>query len=281
MPGQPHYCAKLLPESTRIMTVTSCPKKGRPACHEVTNNISSGSPDAKIGDPICAMLRAHGFHCGSAIFDDDPALEMASGLVHSAIIDLSFTQQELVTFLRRLHEPPKDIRLALIFISVDPAVREHFYVAHAGPLLPWISRFAEIERGSDAVDNAVKSPRSERRKILHVEGNRHVAAFVSQALHVEFGIVSAPTAELAREYLAHDRFDLAILNLALSADLVSDILPTTVGDADRSAPIVLLTAQEVIKDEPWRPTGNLTTLVESVRSLLAAPWRSSDSFEEA
>jgi hypothetical protein len=65
MPGQPHYCAKLLPESTRIRTVTSSPKKGRPACHEVTNNISSG----RIRD------RIHLYRCGkySAIDTHTPS----------------------------------------------------------------------------------------------------------------------------------------------------------------------------------------------------------------
>jgi CheY-like chemotaxis protein len=231
--------------------------------------------DNKNAESICAMLLAHGIHCAAAVFDDDPAQEIASAFILSAIIDLSFSQKKFGALLRRLHKSPIATRFTLIFISVDPAVRDHFYVAQAPHLLPWISRRAEIQWGSGAPASALKPWLPGGRKILHVEGNRHVVAFVRQALQVEFSIVSAPTGEHAREYLAHDRFDLVILNLELSVGLVCDVLPATAKEPDQIVPLVILTAQEMSLDAlsesemvQSAPPGNLKALVESVRSLL-------------
>jgi DNA-binding NtrC family response regulator len=130
--------------------------------------------------------------------------------------------------------------------------------------------------------------RLERRNILIVDEDLEVTAFVRQALHPDFDVVAASTAELARERLAADDFDLVILGLDLSANLFADVLPAGVKRPNYAAPMVILTVRKAKAESDQRATiicserlGNLNTLVKSVRSLLAMFDRPTDNLQEA
>ena len=128
----------------------------------------------------------------------------------------------------------------------------------------------------------------ERAAILHIEDDHDVLEVVRQALQDEFRVFSAPTLDKARQYLEAEKWDLIILDLALSDGLGSDLIPRLVDGAGRPIPIVVFTAQESthelagqVETILTKSRVNLLMLVETVRSAISATRRRIQGIQEA
>jgi DNA-binding NarL/FixJ family response regulator len=83
---------------------------------------------------------------------------------------------------------------------------------------------------------------------------------------------------MARQRLSRQQFQLVILDLTLSDGAGRDLLPDLVGIDGRPLPIVVFSAQDASPELARRvhavltkSRGNLSTLVEAVRSVLNIP----------
>ena len=242
--------------------------------------------EAKIAHPIRDTLREHGFACALALSEDQALLEAAAGALKAAIIELSFADEDVGGFVRRLRERVGDDQLPIVLVCADPLNSDSVNVAHAGLVLPWILRLAEAKRPFRMTAKIPELLQLERPAILHVEDDYAVLESVRHALQEKFRVVAAPTSGMARQFLSQDRFDLIILNLNLSASLLEVVLLAVAESDDRRSPIILLAAWEASGVSAAgavvaSPRSDLTMLVEGVESLLATPDRRHPGFNEA
>jgi PAS domain S-box-containing protein len=239
-----------------------------------------------LADPIREALREHGFKCALVLSEDDALREAANGALKAAIIEMSFADADVGRFVRNLRDRAGDEQLPIVLVCADPCSRDNF-AAHAGLVLPWMLRLAEAKRPFRMTAKIPELLQLDRPAILHVEENHAVLESVRYALQEKFRVVAAPTLELARQFLARDSFDLVILNLDLAASLLGGLLLAVSEPDDRGAPIILLAAWEALpilasgEMAPAAPGRDLAMLVEGVRSVLAAPGRGDQGFNEA
>jgi PAS domain S-box-containing protein len=243
--------------------------------------------EPELADPICSTLLAHGFNCLSVLSEEQAALEAGKGAVKAAIIELPFAMKRVGSFVAKLRERVRDDGLPVIVVCADPSARRNFSVALARPLLPWTLRLTALERPIRQVAHGGDPRQTEKPAILHVENDQAAVEAVREALQNEFEVVAAATLEIARQFLARDRFVLIIIDFKLSADLVKDVIPAIGGTDDSVMPIVLLTlrdhAADATQGEATVPVGDadVAMLIEAVRSTLAAPARSIQHWGEA
>jgi PAS domain S-box-containing protein len=246
----------------------------RASSSRLANRVLVCARDAAVADPIRATLLAYGFEGVLGSTTEEAISEAAKGLVKAAIIDLPFAAANSGDFMRRLADCRGFGYLPVVLICVEPAIRDHFYVSQAVPILAWVSRLAEVESLPRSI-RAVK--RSGKFAILHVEDDRDLLEAVREALFDEFRVVAAPTLEAARQTLARERFELVILDFKMSVGLVKDLFPLVADAADGPLPIILLTAQSAVPTLSQgaemilvKSQGNLAMVIEAVRSVFAA-----------
>ena len=146
---------------------------------------------------------------------------------------------------------------------------------HGLPVMDWITPASELERLPELVRNLLDGAHRDKPRILHVEDDRDVLEVVRHALQDDFNVLPAPTLEMARQRLARETIDLVILDLTLLDGLGSHLLPALVDSAGHPIPTIVFTAQDAAPDLVehvemilTKSRGNLSTLVEAVRSVL-------------
>jgi PAS domain S-box-containing protein len=240
--------------------------------------------NAAVADPICAILRTRGIEC-AAVFTEDEV--HADGASKSAIIDLPFVAEDLGSLVRALRDRRGADHFPVVLVCVEPDIR-HRLQSSRPPRSVQFDLPGKREVHSEAIGGLFEAYRLERPAILHVEDDRDVLEVVHEALRKEFRVVAAPTLDIARQRLLSDRFDLIILDLTLSDGLGKELIPHLVDAAGLPIPIVVFTAQDSTPELAvqavtvlTKSRDNLATLVETVRSAIAATGRRTLGIEEA
>jgi PAS domain S-box-containing protein len=239
--------------------------------------------NAAVADPICVILRAHGFECAAVFTDERAAFEGAIGAANPATIDLPFARDDLGGIIRAFRDRRGADHFPVVLLCVEPAILESAApkaIRFAGPV--------RIEHASEGAGNLAQARQRERLAILHIEDDHDLLEVVRQALQDEFTVVSAPTLDRARQHLVADKFDLVILDLTLSDGLGNDLIPLLVDAAGRPIPIVVFTAGDStgelagqVETILTKSRDTLALLVETVRSAIAATGRRIRENEEA
>lgn len=117
-----------------------------------------------------------------------------------------------------------------------------------------------------------------RRRVLHVDDDRDVLATVAERLRPMVDVVSAASAEEARQILAAERIDLVLLDIALGQDCGTDLLPDLWDSSGKIIPVVVLSNQALPKhfDDQivsvfCKTNCSLESVIAAVRDRLQLP----------
>jgi CheY-like chemotaxis protein len=169
--------------------------------------------------------------------------------------------------------------MPVVLVSLDASLQGPRKSACALPVVDWVRNEADLARLPEIVRALARNSYPDQPRILHVEDDPDVLDVVRHALETDFTIVSAPTLAIARQQLAEEEaFKLVILDLTLSDGLGKDLIPALVDAAGRPIPTIVFTAQDgtpelaaQVEAVLTKSRGNLTTLVEAVRSVITSP----------
>jgi DNA-binding response OmpR family regulator len=221
---------------------------------------------------ICAALKSSGFGCKIHQSEEQALRDLAQSRPRAVVVDFPFGNtdpSQLVPALRDRSESPI---LPVIFVSLEEPAAEVPKVAHAFPIVDWITDAAGLHALPERIRTLALRASPDRRRVLHVEDDRDVLEVVRRALEGEFHVVAAPTLEMARTRLAQEDFDIVILDLTLGDGLGRDLIPALVDAAGEPIPTVIFSAQDATPELApsveailTKSRANLETLVEAVR----------------
>jgi DNA-binding response OmpR family regulator len=235
-------------------------------------------PDTAIA--LRERLRQAGYAMDFAYSAGD-ALSRAAATPYAAIlVDLELPDEDGISLILRLRKQPQHCNTPIIVMSADPNRGRDDPRSSALNVLDWIGKPIDIDRLVRALDgppiHSADEHQARARHILHVDDDRDMLGVVAQALAATADVFSADSIDEARRAITANRFDLAVLDVALGSasglDLLSDLrdrdghpIPVIVF-SDKSANLV---CDEQIQASLNKSDTTIDRLAEVVRDRLA------------
>jgi len=183
--------------------------------------------EADVAAVIAALLDAEGFSSDVA-----PDIATAKALLHSRdyvalTLDIKLAGESGIKLFHDIRASPVNSDIAVIVISAVADEAKRSLNGTAVGIVDWLEKPVDSRRLHAALAKIVAGKDEPKPKILHVEDDEGVLAVMSEGLGSGVSITSAKTLKDAQQAVAHHRFDLVILDIALpdgsGLDLLADL----------------------------------------------------------
>jgi DNA-binding response OmpR family regulator/nitrogen-specific signal transduction histidine kinase len=234
-------------------------------------------------DPeTAAILGDHLRHAGFAIdvsYTAAGAVKDAATISYAAIlVDLQLPDSDGITLIKQLRSQPHYHDTPIIVVSADPDRGRDDSRASTLNVLDWLAKPIDIDRLVRVLDRPIARLTSHGRpRILHVDADREVLRLVTEALGSSADVVSVESVSAARAVLRNDRFDLAVVDVALAEGFGLDLLLDLYDAEGHALPVVVFSAQDTPEVAARvlavlnRSRASIDSLVATLRRLVNGP----------
>jgi DNA-binding response OmpR family regulator len=168
------------------------------------------------------------------------ALARTTGIGYAAIlVDQQLPDGDGVGLIVRLRAQTHYRDTPIVVIAGDPERGRSDVRSSRLNVLRWLNKPIAFDPLIAILTVAIASPLRERPRILHVDDDYNVLALVAQELSSVADVISADSVKNARQSLATDRIDLAVLDIALGGDSGFDLLPDLRGRFGVVIPVII------------------------------------------
>jgi DNA-binding response OmpR family regulator len=185
------------------------------------------------------------------------------------LIDWHWLAEDVRLFQRIRHDP---VSAGLPVIVVEAAELEAGRFASLD-VVDWIPRPLDATRLNDAVASALDRAAASMPLILHVEDDMDTLELTAAALEGRARMAQATDVASARAFMAENRPDIVIIDLALPDGSGEDLLADLSGDL--SIPVIVYSAQErngafarEVSAVLTKSKRSLSSLVETINDIL-------------
>lgn len=200
--------------------------------------------DYPLGANILAeQLGKFGF-TADIVTNGRAAAEHAQATHYAAIlIDLQLPDCDGVSLIQQLRAQPENRDTPIVVVSNDPERGRGDIRSSSLDVLDWLQKPVDLTRLTQLIERPHRGVETHRPRILHVDDDQDVLRFVSRSLTTTATLTSVDSIDRARHMLNTERFDLAIVDIALATGSGLDLLPD-LHDLDGNAiPVILMSAQ--------------------------------------
>jgi DNA-binding response OmpR family regulator len=218
------------------------------------------------------MLARAGFGADIALSAQQARMRLSERPYLAVTIDIMLPDQDGISLIRELreHDTTKSLPVIVMSVKADSARQE--LSGGAVSVIDWLNKPIDQNRLLTAINQIAVEQESPL--ILHVEDEPDVHAIVSTLLKGTGKVVWARTLEEAREQLASQSFDLALLDVSLPDGSAIQLLDT-LNLYSPPIPTVMFSAREVDPSIAQRVSAALVksttsneALIDTIRSLL-------------
>jgi PAS domain S-box-containing protein len=192
------------------------------------------------------------------------------------LVDLHLPDGDGVGLIVRLRAQAQYRDTPIIVIAGDPEQGRSDVRSSRLNVLRWLTKPIAFAPLIGILTTAIALPLRKRPRILHIDDDYDVLALVSQQLRSIADVVSVDGVASARRALATERFDLAVLDIALGEDSGLDLLPDLRGSFGAAMPVIVFSTHgaDVVCDEQVhaalsKTNSSLEGLGTAVRDRLA------------
>ena len=199
--------------------------------------------DRETAAGLCQRLRPAGFATDVAATAEE-AEKCAAAISYAGIlVDLRLPDGDGISLIKNLRAQPRYHNTPIIVMSADIDSGRTDVRSSGLDILDWFDKPVDVDRLVQVLDRpSVRNGRA-RPRVLHVDDDANVLGAVAQALAGSADVVSAGSVEQARDALATDHFDFAVLDVALAAGSGLDLLPDLVDRHGNAIPVIVMSAR--------------------------------------
>ena len=236
------------------------------------NRVLIVEDDSDVASLLRIMLAQAGFNADIALDAQQAKQRLSEKCYSVATIDIMLPGQDGISLIKELRQQAatKDLPIVVVSAKADVAKRE--ISGGALSVIDWLSKPIDQSRLLSAI-NQLAAPRSFP-FILHVEDEPDVHVIVSTLLKGTAKVVWAQTLQAAREQLANNAFDLALLDIGLPDGSAIQLLDT-LNRHSPPIPTVMFSARDVdeslaqqVSAALVKSTTSNEDLIDTIRSLL-------------
>ena len=139
--------------------------------------------------------------------------------------------------------PIRSITTPIVVISADAARGRNDIRSSSLDVLDWLNKPIDTGQLVEVLKRPLARNGGKRPSILHIDDDASVREIVAEAIGEGCKVTSVATIEDARQALADNDFDLAVLDLLLSQSSGLDLLPELRGRDGNAIPVILYSAR--------------------------------------
>ena len=229
--------------------------------------------DLDVASLLRIMLSQSGFNADIALDAREAKQRLSENRYDVVTMDIMLPDQDGISLIRELRqqEATKDLPIVVISAKADVARRE----LNGGALsvLDWLNKPIDQSRLLSAISRLTAS--RDVPVVLHVEDEPDVHKIVVTLLEGTARVVWAPTLQAAREQLADNAFDLALLDIGLPDGSAIQLLDT-LNQHSPPIPTVMFSAQDIdqslaqqVSAALVKSTTSNDDLLDTIRSILS------------
>lgn len=187
--------------------------------------ICEDEPD--VAAVIAALLDAEGFASDVAPDIDSTKTLLRSRDYVALTLDIKLAEESGIKLFHDIRASPVNSGISVIVISAVADEARRSLNGSAVGIVDWLEKPVDPKRLHTALAKIVGRKVEPKPQVLHVEDDDGVLAVMSEGLGSGVSMTSAKTLKDARQAIAHHRFDLVILDIALpdgsGLDLLADL----------------------------------------------------------
>jgi signal transduction histidine kinase len=173
-------------------------------------------PETAVG--LCDRLSEAGFLADVALTADEAVARVASSSYAAILVDLQLPEGDGISLIKQLRAQPQIYNTLLVVLSADlKQISGEERPSTLLNILDWLDTPIDVARLVRVLDRPIVRNGNTRPHILHVDTDRDVLRVVAEALGASAEIMSVDSIDKARRALAANRFDVAVLDVALGA----------------------------------------------------------------
>jgi PAS domain S-box-containing protein len=221
--------------------------------------------DPKAAIILCERLSKEGFLTDVAMTADEAIIKVATTSYAAILVDLQLPEGDGIDLIKRLRAQPEIYNTLLVMLSADPSRSS----SKERPstllnILDWLDTPIDVDRLVRVLERPMARNGSARPHILHLDSDHDALRLVARALGETAVVMSVDSIDQARRALAANRFDVAVLDMALALGSGFDLLHD-LRDAEGDAmPIVVFSPEE---ENPVVATQIRAALIKSRASI--------------
>jgi signal transduction histidine kinase/DNA-binding response OmpR family regulator len=226
------------------------------------------NPEASI--VLFDRLRQEGFLADVALTANEAVARVAATSYAAILVDLQLPEGDGISLIKQLRAQPQIYNTLLVVLSadLDPA-HDEAQPSTLLNILDWLDTPIDVARLVRVLDRPIARNGKTRPRILHIDSDSELLRTVAAALGARAEVMSVASIDEARRALATNRFDVAVLDVALAAGSGFDLLhELRDGDGD-AIPLVVFSPHDANPAFAVQVRAALTKSRTSIDNLIA------------
>lgn len=201
------------------------------------------NPEAAI--VLCDRLREAGFVADVALTANDAVARVAAASYAAILVDLQLPEGDGISLIKQLRAQPQIYNTLLVVLSADSEqARDEKRSSTLLNILDWLDTPIDVARLVRVLDRPIARNGSMRPRILHMDSDQDVLRVVAKALRAKAEVMSVDSIDKARRALAANRFDVAVLDVALAVGSGFELLHELRDSEGDAIPLVVFSPQD-------------------------------------
>jgi PAS domain S-box-containing protein len=233
------------------------------------------NPEAAVA--LFDRLRQEGFVTDVALTVNEAVTRVASMPYAAILVDLQLPEGDGIDLIKRLRAQPQIYNTLLVVLSADlDSVHDEAQPSTLLNILDWLDTPIDVARLVRVLDRPIARNGNTRSRILHVDSNPELLRAVAKELGATAEVMSVDSVDEARRALAANRFDVAVLDVALAAGSGFELLHELRNSEGDAIPLVVFSPQDAnpafavqIRAALTKSRTSIDNLVATLRKRLA------------
>ena len=234
------------------------------------------NPEAAI--VLFDRLRQEGFLIDVALTADEAVARVATTSYAAILVDLQLPEGDGIGLIKRLRAQPQIYNTLLVVLSADlDPVHDATQPATLLNILDWLDTPIDVACLVRVLDRPIARNGNTRPRILHVDPDPELRRAVAKELGAKAEVMSVDSVDEARRALAANRFDVAVLDVALAEGSGFELLHELRNSEGDTIPLVVFSPQDAnpafavqIRAALTRSRTSIDNLIATLRKRLAA-----------
>ena len=194
---------------------------------------------------LCDRLREAGFLADVALTADEAVTRVATVSYVAILVDLQLPEGDGISLIKQLRAQPQIYNTLLVVLSADlsPA-HDEAQPSTLLNILDWLDTPIDVGRLVRVLDRPIVRNGNTRPRILHVDSDPELLRVVANALGAKAEVMSVDSIDEARRALAANRFDVAVLDVALASGSGFELLHELRDSEGDAIPLVVFSPQD-------------------------------------
>jgi len=201
--------------------------------------------DPEVAIALGERLRQEGYVVDVALTASEAVAHVGRASYAFILIDLQCPEGDGIDLIKQLRKQPQIYNTLLVVLSTD---LKQLHNEERPPtllnILDWLDKPIDVARLAHVLDRPIARKGSARPRVLYVDPDRQMHRAIAKALNSKVELMSVDSIDKARRALAANRFDIAVLDVALALGSGCELLHELHCSEGDTIPLIVFSPQD-------------------------------------